>query len=318
MTYVPVPAHSGSNSVLDVRTDKVADRGGREGQVVLRDGTPMVYRRHGEGPVILAVHGWAASSVFFEDLAGRLADSFCVVVPDLRAHGGTAAGDLPLDIETLADDLHELTVALDLDNVLLLGWSMGAMVAWSMIARHGAGRLAGLVVEDMTPRVLNDETWSLGISIGLDAAGSRRAVSMMQADWAAYAEAFAPRLFARDRRAADAALVAEAAAELRRCDGAAMADLWNSMTAQDMRPLLPSIHLPVLVAHGALSEVYGPETSRYLVETLPDARDAEFRRSGHAPHLEQPEEFAQAVTEFARRVQAGATHQHKFEGSRST
>jgi pimeloyl-[acyl-carrier protein] methyl ester esterase len=304
--------------VLDVRTDQVADRDDRGGEVILRDGTPMSYRRTGEGPVVLAVHGWAANSVFFEDLAERLAGEFGVVVPDLRAHGATAAGSLPLGIETLADDLHELVVALDLRDVVLLGWSMGAMVAWSMIARHGTRRLAGLVIEDMTPRVLNDEGWALGISIGLDAAASQRAVSMMQADWAGYAEAFAPRLFARERRTGDPALVADAMAELGRCDGAAMADIWNSMTAQDMRPVLSSINLPVLVAHGALSEVYGPETSRYLVDTLPDARDAEFPRSGHAPHLEQPEEFAQAVTEFARQVQAGTTHQHNIEGSTST
>ena len=122
-------------------------------------------------------------------------------------------------------------------------------------------------------------------------------------------------MFARKRRTGDPALVAEATAQLSRCNGAEMAHIWNSMTAQDMRPLLPSIHLPVLVAHGALSEVYGPETSRYLVDTLPNARDAQFKRSGHAPHLEQPEEFAQAVRQFASQIQAGATHQHDIEGS---
>jgi len=304
--------------VLDVRTDHVADRDDREGRLVLRDGTAMSYRRRGQGPVLLAVHGWAASAIFFDDLAERLCGRFTVIAPDLRGHGDTPVGDLPLSIGTLADDLDELVTQLDLSGILVLGWSMGAMVAWSMIARHGAARLAGMIVEDMTPRVLNDADWSLGMSSGIDAAVSARAEAMMRDDWSSYAATFAPRMFARERRLGDPTLVAEATAALGRCNGADMAQIWNSMAAQDMRPLLPSFDLPVLVAHGALSEAYGPETSRYLVETLPDARKTVFARSGHAPHLEQPEEFAQAIQQFAGALEAGTTHQQNTEGSISS
>lgn len=309
---------SGSEAVLDIHADRAAGRPEREGQVILRDGTPMSYGDAGTGPVVLAVHGWAASRIFFDGLSGRLSDGFRFMAPDLRAHGTTPAGQLPLSIETLADDLADLIETLDLSKIVLVGWSMGAMVAWSMIDRHGADRIAGLVVEDMTPRILNDADWSLGMSSGMNASGSARAIDLMRADWSGYAATFAPRMFARDRRRDAPDMVAEATAELSRRNGDAMAEIWGSMAAQDMRAALSGITLPVLVAHGARSEAYGPETSRYLADTLPQADIETFARSGHAPHLEQPEEFAHAVQTFARRVQAGAIHQQNIEGSISS
>lgn len=298
--------------MLHVRQDRAMERDS-VGQVVLRDGTPMAFSDTGAGPVILAIHGWAASRGFFADLADRLGDRYRVIIPDLRAHGDTPAGSLPLDMDTLADDITELMDKLDLDPVVLIGWSMGAMVAWAMIRQNGTDRLTGLVVEDMTPRVLNDADWDLGMSRGLTETSSVRATDLMRADWPAYAAGFAPRLFAA--RHADHALVREAAEELSRRDGEAMAALWTSMTSQDMRPVLGEMRLPILVAHGAESAAYGPETSRYLVDTLPQADRLEFAHSGHTPHLEQAEDFARAVDQFVSRQRAGAEPQQNTEGS---
>lgn len=271
--------------------------------VPLGDGAAMSVAVSGHGPDLLFVHGWSAHAGFFEDIQHRLEGRFRVIAPDLRAHGSTPRGSAPLTIRQLASDLHQLIDALDLRGAVAAGWSMGAMVLWRMIADHGADRLAGLVVEDMSPRILNDHAWTLGMSNGIDASTSQRACDSMRANWPAYAEAFAPRMFARDSRhrlgEARERVVREFAAH----DGDAMADLWTSMAAEDARPILPELKLPVRVIHGALSEAYSPETSRFLVETLPDAELVSFARSGHAPHLEEPERFASAVAEFADRVQ---------------
>lgn len=286
----------------------LAEAGGIARQTVpLSDGTAMSVAVSGQGPDLIFVHGWSAHSGFFEEIQSRLADRFRVIVPDLRAHGSTPRGTAPLTIRQLADDLNDMTEALEVRGAVAIGWSMGAMVLWRLLAVHGASRFAGLVVEDMSPRILNDHAWSLGMSNGIDAATSQRACESMRNNWPAYADAFAPRMFARDSRhrlgEARERVVREFAAH----DGDAMADLWTSMAAEDARPILPELKLPVRVIHGALSEAYSPETSRFLVETLPDAEVVSFARSGHAPHLEEPERFASAVAEFADRVQpAGA------------
>tara|TARA_R110000744_G_scaffold125730_8_gene231650 strand:+ start:16809 stop:17744 length:936 start_codon:yes stop_codon:yes gene_type:complete len=283
----------------------------------MSDGSVMRYRDLGAGPVLLLVHGWAASGDFFDSVADQLAARFRVVIPDLRAHGATPAGTGPLDIDLLANDVQTLIDALELDNITALGWSMGATVLWQLFARNGHARFAGLIIEDMSPRILNTQDWALGMSTGMDIAGSGRAIEAMRTDWQAYAAAFAPRMFARGRAAREPGMIADIVARLSLRDGDAMADLWLSMASQDLREALPTMNLPTLVISGERSEAYGPGTSRYLVDTLPDAQSISFAKSGHAPHLEEPKEFASAVTQFANRVHAAAVTHHNTEGKPS-
>jgi pimeloyl-ACP methyl ester carboxylesterase len=283
----------------------------------MSDGSVMRYRDLGTGPVVLLVHGWAAAGDFFDPLIDQLAADFRVVIPDLRAHGETPAGPAPLDIDLLASDLQTLMETLDLKRVTALGWSMGATVLWQMIVRNGHDRFAGLIIEDMSPRILNTADWALGMATGMDIAGSGRAIEAMRNDWPAYAAAFAPRMFARGRAAREPAMIEDIVARLSRRDGGAMADLWLSMANQDLREALPAMNLPTLVISGARSEAYGPETSRYLVEALPEAQSISFAKSGHAPHLEEPKEFASAVAHFASRAHAAAVTNETLEGNPS-
>ncbi|MCW5724463.1 MAG: alpha/beta hydrolase [Maricaulaceae bacterium] len=273
--------------------------------LVLPDGARLAYADEGAGTPVLLVHGWAVHGGFFAPLRAALSPEFRVITPDLRGHGASDAAGAT-DIGTLAGDLHALITALDLRGVVALGWSMGALALWRMIERHGGERLAGLVIEDMSPRIINSGDWALGMLNGMDAAASARATRTMAAGWPAYAEAFAPRMFARGADGRNETLARWALSEIAAQDPQVMASLWTSMAQQDFRPLLPSVRIPVLIAYGGLSQAYGPETSRYLVETLPQAEAACFPRSGHAPHLEEPEGFAATVAGFARRAAATA------------
>ncbi len=303
--------------MLNVRSDSVDGEVPGMQSCCMSDGSVMHYRDLGTGPVLLLVHGWAASGDFFDSLVAHLGQDFRIVIPDLRAHGATPAGRAPLNIDLLASDLQTLVETLDLENIVALGWSMGATVLWQMFVRYGHARFAGLVIEDMSPRILNTESWALGMATGMDIAGSSRAIEAMRSDWPAYAAAFAPRMFARGRAAREPEMVEDIVHRLSRRDGDAMADLWLSMASQDLREALPAMNLPTLVTSGARSEAYGPETSRYLVKTLPDAQTIAFAQSGHAPHLEEPEEFARAVAQFASRTQAPAVNNHNIEGIQS-
>jgi len=304
-------------TVLNVGPDSAQGAQTAQRSCRLSDGSMMRYRDFGAGPVLLLVHGWAASGDFFDSVADQLASEFRVVIPDLRAHGETPAGAGPLDIDLLASDLQTLVEELDLTAITALGGSMAATVLWQMIVRNGHARFAGLIIEDMSPRILNTADWALGMATGMDIDGSGRAIEAMRGDWPAYAAAFAPRMFARGRAARETEMIADIVARLSRRDGGAMADLWLSMASQDLREALPTMNLPTLVISGARSEAYGPETSRYLVEALPEAQSITFANSGHAPHLEEPQEFVRAVAQFANRVRAAAVTNHHIEGKQS-
>lgn len=300
--------------MLDARAHQ-PDETGRRSSLELRDGTLMSFLDEGVGEPVVLVHGWAVTAEYFDAVAAELSSDFRVIRPDLRAHGLTPSGDLPLEIGTLAADLAELLEQLDLANAVILGWSMGALVAWRHLLDFGSERVSGHIIEDMTPRVLNTVDWQLGMSNGLDAAASARAIRAMERDWPAYADAFTPKIISRERGIRDPELIGRIGAEIQTRDPKAMAALWSAMVQEDFRAELPAMTLPTLVTYGERSDAYGPETSRYLVESLPNAERKGFPRSGHAPHLEEPEEFSEAVIAFMHRVRTGGDAGRNFEGS---
>jgi pimeloyl-ACP methyl ester carboxylesterase len=118
----------------------------------LPDGAAMSYAEEGAGAPVLLVHGWAGHGGFFQDLSKRLARTHRVLTLTLRGHPGSDQGQAPCTIETLADDLIHFFEALELKGVVALGWSMGAMALWAAAPKLGS-RLAGLIVEDMAPRL---------------------------------------------------------------------------------------------------------------------------------------------------------------------
>jgi pimeloyl-ACP methyl ester carboxylesterase len=230
-----------------------------------------------------------ADSGFFERQR-ELAGSYRVIAVDLRGHGHTPAGQVRPTIGRLADDVTELAQQLDLDGAIGIGWSLGAAVLWRALAGPASQRFAGAVVVDMTPRVLNDEDWDLGLSSETCEARSQAICN----DFQAFAAAAGQAIFATPGPEADRAAEAFAAN-----DAAAIGALWDSLVEEDFRPLLPSIRQPTLVVHGARSHLYGADTAGHLVAALPNARAVVFDRSGHAPHLEQSELFNATIREFA-------------------
>jgi len=269
------------------------------GELHLPDGGYMVYDDAGAGRPIVFVHGWGMGAALFEPQRAALGQRFRIITPDLRGHGRSSRLEPGQSLQTLSDDLALLIRHLDLEEAILCGWSLGAMVAWDALLRHSAGRIAGLVIEDMTPRIPGDAAWRLGLLGGHDEAASERAVMAMEQDWAAFCPVFVPRIFARNPTENRHKLIQQTIRQAEKCDPASMALLWRSMVHQDFRPALASLQTPSWVLYGEKSQLYAPTTSSWLEQTMPHAKRISFSSSGHAPHLEEPEAFNQTIESIA-------------------
>lgn len=267
--------------------------------LVTSDQAKIAYDDRGRGRPLLLVHGWATHAGFFRPQVEALSDRFRVISVDLRGHGRSTAAGGDLSIDLLARDIIELVEHLDLNGLLVVGWSMGAMVLWRALLDGLAPRVAGMVSIDMAPRVINGDGWDLGLRGSSAAKSARQTPAAMVANWSAVGPRVAGRIFAEGREAEQAPLRQWAEAEVAASDPVAMAQLWFSLTAQDFRTRLPLLSLPVLVTHGSLSRLYSADTARALAALLPHAAILGFDRSGHAPHLEEPDLFNSSLTRFA-------------------
>ncbi|SFP97772.1 Pimeloyl-ACP methyl ester carboxylesterase [Tranquillimonas alkanivorans] len=250
-------------------------------------------REAGSGRPLVFLHGWTMDASIFEGQFGRLSDRFHCLAPDLPGHG-TARDGAPT-LEAAADAVDALLR--ELSEVVLIGWSMGASVAWSYVRRHGAEALAGLVTVDMSPRLLNGPGWPHGL-LGQERAGARAMAARFDADWEGGAQAIASTMFAtrdgvpgygRDR----------AMRQVTSNEPETMRRIWRALVAADLRDVVPRVPVPVLACHGARSRVYPASAAEWIAGASPQGRRLAFEMSGHSPHLEEPDAFAEAIAKFA-------------------
>lgn len=243
----------------------------------------------GQGEPLLLLHGWSCHGDFFSRQLEALAKWAHVLVPDLPGHGRTGS-KLPLTIEAAADAVADLLDGRGLSGVTICGWSMGAHVAYAYAERHGTGRLRDIVGIDMSPKVLNTPDWELGSRGGLDAARNVHVLEAMVRDWPQLAPKVARRIFARDL-APEHDLLAYSIEEIRKADPELLKPMWASLTSQDFRSLLTRLDVPLHMAFGAQSQLYGSEVVEWHKSHVPNVDVMVFEKSGHAPHLEEADAF---------------------------
>ncbi|EHP44341.1 twin-arginine translocation pathway signal [Cupriavidus basilensis OR16] len=146
--------------------------------MLTRDGVSLFVRDWHDGTpaadVVLFVASWALPSDSWSGqmLALQAAGMRCIAY-DRRGHGRSADPGRGYDFDTLADDLADVIDAFGLRRVTLVGHSMAAGEIVRYLSRHGAGRVAGIVlVGCTTPCVRRSEDNPDGI----DAAVRRRAL----------------------------------------------------------------------------------------------------------------------------------------------
>ncbi|TJW06497.1 MAG: alpha/beta hydrolase [Mesorhizobium sp.] len=234
----------------------------------------------GAEPALLLVHGFTDTSRSFSLLAPHLAGRR-LVMPDLRGHGGSQAGE-GCGIADFADDIAGLIGRLRLDRPVVVGHSLGAMVAVALAARYRE-LVAGLVLMAGTlkPDLARDHPLVLGVQALRDPIS---AADPFYAWWHAcrpgVPQAFLAGL-AKDASAMPASLWRAILEEIRR------ADLTDAAQAVQVR---------TLIVAGARDPLFGEAHQQALSHALPHALLVQAEGCGHNPHWEEPAFIAEAIS----------------------
>ncbi|MCX2934536.1 alpha/beta hydrolase [Mycobacterium sp. CVI_P3] len=275
--------------------------GTRTGETTCADGTVIAHLTAGNGPPLVMLPGWSQTAQIFTGQLKSFSESWRVFAIDHRGHGASSVPEVGYHIHRLAADLHDVLSANDLDDVRLLGHSMGCAVIWSYLELFGRERLAALILVDQMPCALRDPAWTdetaLQAGATMDAAGLFAFTGQLRSD------DHDPRIdfltevtspgFGRD----DLAWLIEQGV---RFDRRLAADLLFDVATHDWRALIPHIGLPTLVVAG--DSVNVPIASqRWVSRQIPGARFARVAaRDGgtHFPFLENRELFDAELANF--------------------
>jgi non-heme chloroperoxidase len=123
--------------------------------ITTRDGTQIYYKDWGTGQPVVFSHGWPLCSDAWEDQMVFLAErGYRCIAHDRRGHGRSNQPWVGNEMDTYADDLAELTQALDLKNAVHVGHSTGGGEVARYIGRHGTKRVAKAVLIGAVPPLM--------------------------------------------------------------------------------------------------------------------------------------------------------------------
>lgn len=259
------------------------------------DNVKLYYEVKGEGLPIIFIHGFAEDHNSFRIQQRVLSKKYKIITYDLRGHGISDRIDYGLNLERFALDLREFIEYLELKDVILVGWSMGAWVIFEYINLLGLEKISKICIVDKGPKAINDNSWNLGLYHGkYTMEDALKDLSLIKENWIGFAEKFirnmAPYFNEKQFNIS--------MDKMKNNSPHVMYSMWKSMIEKDYRDTLSKIHIPTLIIFGGKSTFYSVDVGKYLKKNIKNSELIIFENCTHLLVLENPIRFNRVLEEF--------------------
>lgn len=247
------------------------------GTVASADGVAIAWTSTGEGsPTLVFVHGWSCDQATWREQVGVFGKNHRVVTLDLGGHGASGTDRTEWTLESLADDVIAVARTLDLDDVVLVGHSMGAPVSLLAAARMPE-RAVGVVAVD----ALHDVEAEIPLELWANL------IAEYRADWAGTCDGFVRSMFPEG---AAAELVESTTDDICASEPEIAVALLERFPDLDAKAALSAAGVPVRAINAA-----GHPTAVESNRAYADFDATVMEDVGHFLFLERPGEFNQLL-----------------------
>jgi 3-oxoadipate enol-lactonase len=249
----------------------------------------------GDGPTVLMLHGIGGGhDAFAPQLEALGCQGHRAISWDMPGYGRSAPVE-PYTFKALAQSCVALIEALKVPQVVLVGHSMGGMVAQEVAARR-PDLVSRLVLAGTSSAFGNgDGTWQREF-IATRTAPLDAGQSMEQ-----LAQRLVPQMIGPGASPEGVALA-------QRCMGAVPAATYRkaleALVTFDRREALARISVPTLLLAGEFDKTAAPAVMQRMAQKIAGSEYHELRNVGHLMPLEAPDEFSRVLLQFIRRKPA--------------
>ncbi|MGC1380206.1 MAG: alpha/beta fold hydrolase [Candidatus Baltobacteraceae bacterium] len=239
--------------------------------------------RGGRGRALIFVHGVGSTAAIWDAQLDAFGDGYRCAAVELRGNGAGKPDPDPALITRagFADDVCNVADALQAERFTLVGCSLGGVVAFELW-RRAPHRFDAMVILGSFARYPDGQRYADGIAEAVREAGTMRA----------FAERRAAKLGLPPPRLAET--IEQMACKSVPSYLAATQATWTG----DYRAVLPTIDVPVLVAHGEHDTIAPAALSQEIAAGIPGARLMAIASAGHVANADNPGAFNGVLREF--------------------
>ena len=258
------------------------------------NGTKLNYTAAGEGPPVLLLHAFPLDSQMWEPQIEALSDRFRFIALDLKGFGGSDApeDESAYSMESWAEDVNAFLEELGLDDVVVVGLSMGGYLAFAFL-RKFRDKVRALVLADTRAEADPPE--------GVEKRTNQQQL-VREKGSGELADALVKALLAEPtlQKKPD---VVERVRQLMDNPAAGFIGALEAMKRRpDATDELSKIDVPTLVIVGENDAITPPDAARKIHEHVGGSRLVVIPEAGHLSNLEAPEAFNGALGEFLSSV----------------
>ncbi|WAW14241.1 alpha/beta fold hydrolase [Peptostreptococcus equinus] len=251
---------------------------------------------------IIFLHAWGSSHHDF-DYCFKNMQGYRKIIYDHRGFGLSDKPNENMSLRHLAEDLKELIEFLKLDNLTIVGYSMGGSVLYKYIEIYGTYRLNSIVLCDITPKITNDNEWKLGIMNGKFTKDDLLDSLAWQFD--DMKEAYLNMYYDIDpslKYKSEKALKRLIDMDLEGNSYYSITSMWFSICYEDFRPILKKIDIPTVLFFASPGSMMTPDTVEYLEEKIENTRTYIFENSTHSFVVNKGRTFSKKLEEYLSKL----------------
>ena len=266
------------------------------------DKTALFYNDWGSGRPVVLIHGWPLDSDMWEYQSVFLAsEGVRVVAYDRRGFGRSSQPWSGYDYDTFADDLKAVLDKLDLNDVTLVGFSMGGGEVARYMSRHGGARVAKTVLlAAVTPYLVQAPDNPDGAPRSI----FDQMVEGLQKDRPNFLATFGKQFFGAGllNFTVTAEILQWASMMALLGSPKATIDCVRAFSETDFRRDMSAFRVPTLVIHGEGDATVPPDKSgRIAAKMIDSAEYVEYRGAPHALFFTEKDRLNQDLLAFIRR-----------------
>jgi 3-oxoadipate enol-lactonase len=256
----------------------------------------IFYQVLGDGPPVVLLHPFPVHHEFWSPVAQALESRYRLVVPDLRGHGASGAGEGPATMEKHAADLARVLDDAGVGRAIFVGVSIGGYVLFQFLRRH-RNRVAGLVLCNTKAQADSPEARAVRLQVAAD---------VLERGSEPFFESMLPKLMGKTTHSTRPDLIQAALRMMRKMSTEDVALVQKGMAERlDSVETLKTINVPTLVIAGDEDTLTPVGEAELMRKNITGSEMKIVARAGHYSPWEQPAEVGKLLRQFLDEVHRG-------------